>query len=121
MAIIHRRVFQARVGQSAPLVEHFLEAVNVMKSHGINWDTRISSDYYSGRSDRDSVEWLLDELSDIDAINLIKKDSIFVATGVTDGDFVKGIKEKGDSFTSETLVLHQSSNTNKIVKNINKK
>ena len=67
MAIIHRRVFQAKVGQSAPLVEHFLEAVNVMKSHGINWDTRISSDYYSGRSDRVSVEWILDELSDIDA------------------------------------------------------
>ena len=67
MAIIHRRVFQAKVGQSAPLVEHFLEAVNVMKSHGINWDTRISTDYHSGRSDRVSVEWLLDELSDIDA------------------------------------------------------
>ena len=67
MAIIHRRVFQAKVGQSAPLVEHFQEAVKTMKSHGINWDTRISSDYYSGRSDRVSVEWLLDELSDIDA------------------------------------------------------
>ena len=67
MAIIHRRVFQAKVGQSAPLVEHFQEAVKIMKSHGINWDTRISTDYHSGRSDRVSVEWLLDELSDIDA------------------------------------------------------
>ena len=67
MSIIHRRVFQAKVGQSAPLVEHFLEAIKQMKSHGINWDTRISSDYHSGRSDRVSVEWLLDELSDIDA------------------------------------------------------
>ena len=67
MAIIHRRVFQAKVGQSAPRVEHFQEAVKTMKSHGINWDTRISSDYHSGRSDRVSVEWLLDELSDIDA------------------------------------------------------
>ena len=67
MSIIHRRVFQAKVGQSAPLVEHFQEAVKTMKSHGINWDTRISSDYHSGRSDRVSVEWLLDELSDIDA------------------------------------------------------
>ena len=67
MAIIHRRVFQAKVGQSAPLVEHFLEAFKQMKSYGINWDTRISSDYYSGRSDRVSVEWLLNELSDIDA------------------------------------------------------
>ena len=66
MAIIHRRIFQAKIGQSAPLVKHFLEAVKQMKSHGINWDTRICSDYYSGRSDRVSVEWLLDELTDID-------------------------------------------------------
>ena len=67
MPIIHRRVFQAKVGQSEPLVEHFLEAVKQMKSYGISWDTRVSSDYYSGRSDRVSVEWLLEELSDIDA------------------------------------------------------
>ena len=66
MPIIHRRVFQAKVGQSAPLVEHFLEAVKQMKSYGISWDTRVSSDYYSGRSDRVSVEWLLDGLTDID-------------------------------------------------------
>ena len=66
MAIIHRRVFQAKVGQSARLVEHFGEAVRQMKSHGIDWNTRISSDYYSGRSDRVSVEWILDELTDID-------------------------------------------------------
>jgi len=38
-----------------------------MKANGINWETRICTDYYSGRSDRVSVEWLLDELSDIDA------------------------------------------------------
>ena len=66
MAIIHRRIFQAKIGQSAPLVEHFLKAVKIMKFHGINWDTRISTDYHSDRSDRVSVEWLLDELTDID-------------------------------------------------------
>ena len=38
-----------------------------MKAHGIKWEARICTDYYSGRSDRVSVEWLLDELSDIDA------------------------------------------------------
>ena len=67
MPIIHRRVFQAKVGQSARLVEHFGAAVRQMKSHGIDWNTRISSDYYSGRSELVSVEWLLDELTDIDA------------------------------------------------------
>ena len=53
--------------------------------------------------------------------DMIKGDVIFCATGVTDGDFVKGIIDAGDSFISETLVLHQSSKTNKIIKNQIKK
>ena len=53
--------------------------------------------------------------------DMIKGDVIFCATGVTDGDLVKGIKDLGDSFESETFVLHKSSKTNKIVKNIVKK
>ena len=53
--------------------------------------------------------------------DMIKDDVIFCATGVTDGDFVKGIKVKGDFFYSETLVLHKSSGTNKIIKNEVKK
>ena len=48
---------------------------------------------------------------------MIKGDVIFCATGVTDGDLVKGIKDLEDSFVSETLVLHKSSKTNKIIKN----
>ena len=42
MAIVHRRVFQAKVGQSGPLVEHFLEAVKQMKAYGINWETEYA-------------------------------------------------------------------------------
>ena len=53
--------------------------------------------------------------------DMVKGDVIFCATGVTDGDFVKGIKDLGDSFASETLVLHKSSKTNKILKNRIKK
>ena len=52
---------------------------------------------------------------------MIKGDVIFCATGVTDGDFVKGIKDLGDTFSAETLVFHKSSKTNKIFKNIVKK
>jgi fructose-1,6-bisphosphatase II / sedoheptulose-1,7-bisphosphatase len=52
---------------------------------------------------------------------MVKGDVIFCATGVTDGDLVKGIKDHGDSFESETYVLHKSSNTNKIIKNNIKK
>ena len=53
--------------------------------------------------------------------DMIKDDVIFCATGVTDGDLVKGIKNLGDSFESETYVLQKSSLTNKIVKSIIKK
>ena len=53
--------------------------------------------------------------------DMIKGDVIFCATGITDGDLVKGIKDFGDTFTSETLVLHKSSRTNKIIKNQIKK
>ena len=48
---------------------------------------------------------------------MVKGDVIFCATGVTDGDFVKGIKIQNDFFESETLVLHKSSKTNRILKN----
>jgi len=53
--------------------------------------------------------------------DMVKGDVIFCATGVTDGDFVKGIKDLGDSFASETLVFHKSSKTNKILTNQIKK
>ena len=53
--------------------------------------------------------------------DMVKGDVIFSATGVTDGDLVKGIKDFGDSFQSETFVLHKSSKINKIIKNQLKK
>ena len=52
---------------------------------------------------------------------MVKGDVIFCATGVTDGYLVKGIKDLGNFFESETFVLHKSSNTNKIIKNKIKK
>ena len=52
---------------------------------------------------------------------MIKGDVIFCATGVTDGDLVKGIKDSEDSFEAETYVLHKNSKTNKIIKNTIKK
>ena len=53
--------------------------------------------------------------------DMVKDDVIFCATGVTNGDFVNGIKDEGDFFYSETLVLHSSSKTNTILKNQSKK
>ena len=53
--------------------------------------------------------------------DMIKGDVIFCATGVTDGDLVKGIRDFGNFFESETFVLHKSSKTNKIMKSRIKK
>jgi len=53
--------------------------------------------------------------------DMVKEDVIFCATGVTDGDLVNGITDQGDFFLSESLVLHKSSKTNKILKNKIKK
>ena len=57
----------------------------------------------------------LDKIYNID--EMVKGDVIFCATGVTDGDLVKGITYHDKHFDSETFVLHLSSNTNKIIKN----
>ena len=56
-----------------------------------------------------------------DITDMVKGDVIFCATGVTDGDFVKGIKVQDDHYYSETFTLHMSSRTNTIFKNQNKK
>ena len=56
-----------------------------------------------------------------DIKDMIKGDIIFSATGVTDGDLVKGIKDLGGFFQAETYVLHKSSKTKKKVTNKIKK
>jgi fructose-1,6-bisphosphatase II / sedoheptulose-1,7-bisphosphatase len=53
--------------------------------------------------------------------DMVNGDVIFCASGVTNGDLVRGIVDKGDFFEAETLVLHKSSKTNKIIKNVVKK
>ena len=48
--------------------------------------------------------------------DMVKDDVIFCATGVTNGDIVQGIKDFGEYFMCETLLLHHSAKTNKIIK-----
>ena len=45
---------------------------------------------------------------------IVKGDSIFCATGITNGDLVKGIKVEGNKFVTETFVTHKGSNLSKI-------
>ncbi len=54
--------------------------------------------------------------------DMVKGDVIFCATGVTDGDMLKGINLLNDSeFEATTFALHKSQKISKIVKNIIKK
>ncbi|KAA1283010.1 MAG: hypothetical protein EGP13_03835 [SAR202 cluster bacterium] len=67
MAILHTRIFQAKPGQAGPLVDHFKAGIEQMNTYGVDWETRICTDYYSGRSDRVLVEWVVEGLGDVDA------------------------------------------------------
>jgi fructose-1,6-bisphosphatase II / sedoheptulose-1,7-bisphosphatase len=51
-----------------------------------------------------------------DLNEIIKGDSIFCATGVTNSEVLSGIKIENDSYVSETLVTHKSSNLKEIIK-----
>ncbi len=50
--------------------------------------------------------------------DMIKGDVIFCATGVTDGDLAKGVKDLGNEFEVTTFALHKSKKINKIITNI---
>ena len=50
-----------------------------------------------------------------DLKEIIKGDSIFCATGITNGDLVKGVFVNDNIYTTETLVTHKNSNMCEIV------
>jgi fructose-1,6-bisphosphatase II / sedoheptulose-1,7-bisphosphatase len=50
---------------------------------------------------------------------IVRGDSLFCATGITNSEVLKGIIIKENKFISETLVTHKNTNFKKIVKNTN--
>ena len=50
---------------------------------------------------------------------IVKGDSIFCASGITNNEVLKGIVIERDKFVSETLVTHKTSNFKKVIKSIN--
>tara|TARA_B100001142_G_scaffold100166_1_gene102181 strand:- start:1022 stop:1969 length:948 start_codon:yes stop_codon:yes gene_type:complete len=51
-----------------------------------------------------------------DLNEIIKGDSIFCASGITNSEVLSGIKIENDSYVAETLVTHKSSNLKEIIK-----
>jgi fructose-1,6-bisphosphatase II / sedoheptulose-1,7-bisphosphatase len=95
-------------------------AAAALKCLGCQMQTRLS---FQNSEEKSRAKKLgikdLNQKYNID--DMVKGDVIFCATGVTNGDFLSGIKDLGDFFESETLVLHKNSKTNRIVKNKIKK
>ena len=54
-----------------------------------------------------------------DLNEIVKGDSIFCATGITDSEVLKGITINNNEYISETLVTHKDSNYKKIIKKVN--
>ena len=50
---------------------------------------------------------------------IVKGDSIFCASGITNSDILNGISIDSDKFISETLVTHKSSNFKRIITSVN--
>ncbi len=53
-----------------------------------------------------------------DLSELIKGDSLFCATGITNSDILNGIKINNKKCISETLITHKKSNLKSVVKNV---
>ena len=67
MAIVQRRVFFGKVGAADQLVKHIQEGEASFQRYGINFKSRLLTDYLSGRTDRVVMEWEVGNLGDIDA------------------------------------------------------
>ena len=50
--------------------------------------------------------------------DMVKGDVIFCATGVTNGDLAKGVKDLGNEYEVNSFVLHKSQKTIKSITNI---
>ena len=66
MAIIHRRVFFAKVGTAEQLVQHLREGEEFLQRQGVDFKGRLLTDYMSGRSDSVAAEWEVNDLADLD-------------------------------------------------------
>ena len=82
--------------------------------------------HFQGRfifdNDKDIIEAKSMGITDLDKkydlSDLVKGDSLFCATGITNNDFLKGIRIENRNYISETLATHKESNFKKIVKKV---
>ena len=92
-------------------------AASALDSYGCHFQGRFIFD-----NDKDIIEAKSMGITDLDKkynlSELVKGDSLFCATGITNSDILNGIKIDNNDFISETLVTHKESNLKKILKKV---
>jgi len=92
-------------------------AASALDSYGCHFQGRFIFD-----NDKDIIEAKSMGITDLDKkynlSELVKGDSLFCATGITNSDILNGIKVDNNDYISETLVTHKDSNLKKIVKKV---
>ena len=92
-------------------------AASALDAYGCHFQGRFIFD-----NDKDIHEAKSMGITDLDkkydVSELVKGDSIFCATGITNNDVFNGIKLNKKNYISETLVTHKDSNLKKIIRNV---
>ena len=92
-------------------------AASALDAYGCHFQGRFIFD-----NDKDIHEAKSMGITDLDKkydlSELVKGDSIFCATGITNNDVFNGIKLNKKNYISETLVTHKDSNLKKIIRNV---
>ena len=89
-------------------------AASAIDAYGCKFQGRFIFDSDNDKS-RAREMGIVDLKKKYDLREIVKGDSIFCATGITNGDLVKGIKFEDKKYITETLVTHKGSNMCKIV------
>ena len=66
MAIVHRRIFYAKVGKADEVVNHMKEGTELLRQTGVEFKERTLTDYMTGRSDRVVIEWEVSSMADLE-------------------------------------------------------
>tara|TARA_B110000008_G_C16912749_1_gene541399 strand:- start:36 stop:983 length:948 start_codon:yes stop_codon:yes gene_type:complete len=93
-------------------------AATALDAYGCHFQGRFIFDNENNINEAKSMG-IKDLNKKYDLTEIVKGDSIFSATGITNSDVLDGIKFDKNNYISETLITHKNSNFKKIIKNIN--
>jgi len=66
LAVVERRIFFGKVGKGHLLISQMKQLDEIFKQYGIDIESRLLSDFNSGRTDRIIVEWTYENPGDLE-------------------------------------------------------